>query len=125
MRWLILITVPFWTSYLLRAFAWKVILGYGGVINSGLITTGIIQEPLSFLPRLASRRLLLQGLTASGACLEVSDELPLLLAAQLPFEQLLQAGRVAGLWQCRVHGSLCSSSRTASRSRRMTRLRAA
>ncbi|WP_119305135.1 ABC transporter permease [Dongia deserti] len=48
-RWLILITVPFWTSYLLRAFAWKVILGYGGVINSGLISAGIIQEPLSFL----------------------------------------------------------------------------
>jgi len=48
-RWLILITVPFWTSYLLRTFAWKVILGYGGVINSGLISAGIIHEPLSFL----------------------------------------------------------------------------
>jgi spermidine/putrescine transport system permease protein len=48
-RWLILITVPFWTSYLLRAFAWKVILGYGGVVNSGLINAGLIHEPLSFL----------------------------------------------------------------------------
>ena len=36
--WLILITVPFWTSYLLRVFAWKIILGYNGVINSGLIS---------------------------------------------------------------------------------------
>ena len=34
--WLILITVPFWTSYLLRVFAWKIVLGYNGVINSGL-----------------------------------------------------------------------------------------
>jgi spermidine/putrescine transport system permease protein len=47
--WLILITVPFWTSYLLRIFAWKVILGYNGVLNSGLISLGIISEPLGFL----------------------------------------------------------------------------
>lgn len=47
--WLILITVPFWTSYLLRVFAWKVILGYNGVINSGLISLGLIDKPLEFL----------------------------------------------------------------------------
>lgn len=47
--WLILITVPFWTSYLLRIFAWKVILGYQGVINSGLMSLGLISEPLEFL----------------------------------------------------------------------------
>ncbi len=47
--WLILITVPFWTSYLLRVFAWKIILGYNGVINSGLIELGLISEPLGFL----------------------------------------------------------------------------
>lgn len=47
--WLILLTIPFWTSYLLRAFAWKVILGFNGVINSGLMTLGLIQEPLEFL----------------------------------------------------------------------------
>jgi spermidine/putrescine transport system permease protein len=47
--WLILITVPFWTSYLLRVFAWKIILGYNGVVNSGLIGLGVISEPLEFL----------------------------------------------------------------------------
>ncbi|WP_119458565.1 ABC transporter permease [Rhodospirillaceae bacterium SYSU D60014] len=47
--WLILITVPFWTSYLLRVFAWKVILGYNGVINSGLMSLGLIDKPLEFL----------------------------------------------------------------------------
>ena len=47
--WLILITVPFWTSYLLRVFAWKLMLGYNGVINSGLKTLGFISEPLEFL----------------------------------------------------------------------------
>lgn len=47
--WIILITVPFWTSYLLRIFAWKVILGFDGVINSSLIGLGLIREPLEFL----------------------------------------------------------------------------
>ncbi|WP_246040450.1 ABC transporter permease [Roseovarius arcticus] len=47
--WLFLITVPFWTSYLLRVFLWKVILGYNGVLNSALINLGIIDEPLTFI----------------------------------------------------------------------------
>jgi spermidine/putrescine transport system permease protein len=47
--WLIVITLPFWTSYLLRVFAWKLILGFNGVINSGLISLGLIDEPLEFL----------------------------------------------------------------------------
>ncbi|MEI4470872.1 ABC transporter permease [Frigidibacter sp. MR17.24] len=47
--WLFLITIPFWTSYLIRVFLWKVILGYNGVVNSGLKTLGLIDDPLSFL----------------------------------------------------------------------------
>jgi spermidine/putrescine transport system permease protein len=47
--WLFLITAPFWTSYLLRVFLWKVILGYNGVFNSALLWTGIIEEPLQFI----------------------------------------------------------------------------
>jgi spermidine/putrescine transport system permease protein len=47
--WLLALTIPFWTSYLLRVFAWKVILGYNGVINSGLISLGLISQPLEFL----------------------------------------------------------------------------
>lgn len=49
MMWIILMTLPFWTSYLLRVFAWKVILGYEGVINSGLMGMGWIEAPLEFL----------------------------------------------------------------------------
>ena len=41
--------MPFWTSYLLRVFSWKIILGYNGVINSGLKSLGLIDEPLTFL----------------------------------------------------------------------------
>ncbi|KUJ85704.1 spermidine/putrescine ABC transporter [Ruegeria marisrubri] len=47
--WLLLITIPFWSSYLLRVFSWKLILGFNGVMNSALISIGVIQEPLTFL----------------------------------------------------------------------------
>jgi spermidine/putrescine transport system permease protein len=49
MVWMILITVPFWTSYLLRIFAWKIILGFNGLINSSLIGLGLIKQPLEVL----------------------------------------------------------------------------
>ncbi|MCE8538844.1 ABC transporter permease [Ruegeria pomeroyi] len=47
--WLLLITIPFWSSYLLRVFAWKLILGFNGVMNSALLGLGLIDEPLGFL----------------------------------------------------------------------------
>ena len=47
--WLFLITIPFWTSYLVRVFLWKVILGYNGVVNSGLKALGIIDQPLTWI----------------------------------------------------------------------------
>jgi len=40
---------PFWTSYLLIVFAWKLILGYNGVLNSLLLCLGLIREPLTAL----------------------------------------------------------------------------
>ena len=43
--WLFLITIPFWTSYVIRVFMWNVMLGRTGVINSALIGTGIIDTP--------------------------------------------------------------------------------
>ena len=47
---LFLVTLPFWTSYLLRVFAWKIVLAYNGVLNSALIESGIWSEPtLTFL----------------------------------------------------------------------------
>tara|TARA_B100000029_G_scaffold502695_1_gene578403 strand:- start:276 stop:1130 length:855 start_codon:yes stop_codon:yes gene_type:complete len=49
MAWIILMTLPFWTSYLLRVFAWKIVLGFNGVINSGLMTLGVIDQPLEFM----------------------------------------------------------------------------
>ena len=47
--WIFLITLPFWTSYLMRIFLWKIILGYNGVINGSLTGAGLIAEPLQFI----------------------------------------------------------------------------
>jgi len=46
---LFLITIPFWTGYLLRVMAWKVILGYKGVLNTGLIGLGFVDKPVESL----------------------------------------------------------------------------
>ncbi|MGE3832272.1 MAG: ABC transporter permease [Parvibaculaceae bacterium] len=47
--WIILLTIPFWTSYLLRVFAWRIVLGFNGAINTALLDLGIINQPLEFL----------------------------------------------------------------------------
>ncbi len=41
----LLVILPLWSSYLVRVFAWKIILGYNGVINSLLLATGLLTEP--------------------------------------------------------------------------------
>jgi spermidine/putrescine transport system permease protein len=46
---LILLLVPFWTSYLLRVMAWKFMLGSDGVINSFLRYIGAIDAPITAL----------------------------------------------------------------------------
>ena len=47
--YLVLLLVPFWTSYLLRIMAWKFMLGSEGLFNSLLIYLGLIDEPLAAL----------------------------------------------------------------------------
>src|SRR6201999_3132534 len=46
---LMLIVLPFWTSFLLRVYAWIGLLKNNGVINNVLMYFGIIHEPLSML----------------------------------------------------------------------------
>ncbi len=41
------IVAPLWVSYLLRAYTWKPILGTEGILNSFLVSTGILSEPSS------------------------------------------------------------------------------
>lgn len=50
-RWqrlaLILAIVPFWTSYVVRSYAWLLVLAKQGIVNSFLLNVGIIAEPLA------------------------------------------------------------------------------
>ena len=47
--WLFLITIPFWTNLLIRTFAILELIRNKGVINNGLISLGIISEPIKML----------------------------------------------------------------------------
>jgi len=46
---LMLVMLPFWTSFLLRVYAWKGILADQGVLNNLLLSLGVIQEPMVML----------------------------------------------------------------------------
>jgi putrescine transport system permease protein len=46
---LMMVMLPFWTSFLLRVYAWKGILADQGVFNRLLMTLGIIDEPILML----------------------------------------------------------------------------
>jgi spermidine/putrescine transport system permease protein len=46
---LLLIIVPFWTSFLIRTYAWIIVLGSQGVVNGLLRQTGLIDTPFAFL----------------------------------------------------------------------------
>src|ERR1700730_12312168 len=44
-----LVIIPLWVSYLVRAYAWKTILGGNGVLNTLLQYLGILHHPAGFL----------------------------------------------------------------------------
>jgi ABC-type spermidine/putrescine transport system permease subunit I len=46
---LLAVIVPFWTSYLLRVYAWQAILGEHGALNQLLMGIGLIKEPSTLL----------------------------------------------------------------------------
>lgn len=44
-----LVVIPFWTSFLIRTYAWMFILRSQGLVNAGLMATGLIDQPLELL----------------------------------------------------------------------------
>ena len=89
--WLFMITIPFWTSYLVRIFLWKVILGYNGIVNGSLIGLGLIDEPL---------RVILYNLSAVIVTLSHAwmpfAVLPIFVALETIDRSLLEAARDLG-----------------------------
>src|SRR5690606_29751985 len=46
---LALVVIPFWTSFLIRTYAWMLILRTEGLVNTVLLQSGFINEPLDLL----------------------------------------------------------------------------
>ncbi|RNB80064.1 ABC transporter permease [Brevibacillus panacihumi] len=47
--WLLLVMIPFWINFLVRSYAWVIILRSQGVVNTILQSLGLIDEPLTLL----------------------------------------------------------------------------
>jgi putrescine transport system permease protein len=46
---LVLVILPFWTSFLLRVYAWKILLQGGGILNAVLLQLGLVDTPVTLL----------------------------------------------------------------------------
>ena len=45
----ILLVVPLFTSNIVRAFGWMVLLGRNGLVNQGLMASGAVDRPVRFI----------------------------------------------------------------------------
>jgi spermidine/putrescine transport system permease protein len=89
--WLFLITIPFWTSYIIRVSLWRTILGYNGIIDSTLIGLGITNEPVNILSNgIASIIITLAHAYAPFAVL------PIFVSLEKVDRSLLEAGQDLG-----------------------------
>jgi spermidine/putrescine transport system permease protein len=89
--WLFLITIPFWTSYVIRVSLWRTILGYEGIIDSALIGMGLTNEPVNIL----SNGILSMIITLSHAYAPFAV-LPIFVALEKVDRSLLEAGQDLG-----------------------------
>ncbi|KAA3518718.1 ABC transporter permease [Agrobacterium vitis] len=96
---LALMTIPFFTSYLIRSFSWRLVLGRTGVINSWLQHFGVTSAPVDWL--LFSDFAVIVGLVASYLPFAT---FPLLLAMRRVDATVLAAAQDlgAGFWRVLV-----------------------
>ena len=111
--WLIAITIPFWISYLLRVFSWKVILQHHGVLNSIFMALGFIDEPLDNL--LHNRSAVIVTLTHAWAAFAI---LPIYVSLEKIDRSLLEAATDLGDG---CHASLLARDSAAFNARRSRR----
>lgn len=93
---LALMTIPFFTSYLIRSFSWRLVLGRTGLINTWLQDIGLTSAPLDWL--LFSNFAVMVGLIASYLPFAT---FPLLLSMRRLDPTVLAAARDlgAGFWK--------------------------
>jgi putrescine transport system permease protein len=87
---LMLIILPFWTSFLIRVHAWMGILTREGLLNQALLALGVIDEPLDIL---ATNTAVILGIVYSYLPFMV---LPLYAALEKQDETLLEAAADLG-----------------------------
>ena len=84
---LILVMLPFWTSYLIRTYAWMIILGDNGVLNWILQAVGVVDSPI---PLLNTDFSVILGMTYGFLPFAI---LPLYVSIDRMDQNLVQAGR--------------------------------
>lgn len=98
-RWrlvaLVLVVVPFWTNFLIRIYAWIVLLNSQGVLNDLLLGIGVIDQPLGLL---YTRGAVVVGLVYAYLPLMI---LPLYAAIEKIDHELLEASANLGATRTR------------------------
>lgn len=89
-RLLLFVMVPFWTSYLVKTFAFMLLLGRTGVINDLLLGTGIVSQPL---PLINNEFGVMVGMVHAMVPLAVMTMLPVMTGID---RRLVQAAQTLG-----------------------------
>ena len=84
---LVLVMLPFWTSYLIRTYAWMIILRDNGIVNGALLELGVIDDPIGMLNTDFS---VILGMTYGFLPYAI---LPLFVSIDRLDQSLVQAGR--------------------------------
>jgi putative spermidine/putrescine transport system permease protein len=92
---LALFTIPFFTSGLVRAFAWRLVLGREGIINNVLMSLGVVDTPVEWL--LFSEFAVVLGMVAAQLPLAI---IPIVLAFARIESSVIRASQDlgAGFW---------------------------
>jgi spermidine/putrescine transport system permease protein len=103
-RWrtvaLILVVVPFWTNFLIRTYAWIVLLNSQGIVNDVLVSSGVVDEPVKLL---YTRGAVIVGLVYAYLPLMI---LPLYAAIEKVDGELLEASANLGASRLRTFWSV-------------------
>ncbi|WP_051377573.1 ABC transporter permease subunit [Paraburkholderia dilworthii] len=89
-RWLLWIMVPFWTSYLVKTYAWMLLLSKTGVLSTIALALGLVSETNGIVPSLTG---VLIGMVHAMLPLAVMTMLPVMRGID---ERLAQAAETLG-----------------------------
>jgi putative spermidine/putrescine transport system permease protein len=83
-RWLLWIMLPFWTSYLVKTYAWMLLLSKTGVLSTIALALGLVHETTGTIPSLTG---VLIGMVHSMLPLAVMTMLPVMRGIDERFSQ--------------------------------------